>query len=707
MTELDVALPGLVFPLDVTGGVTRFRHRRGVLRRLSLELEWLPLASALSPRLRGLLGERAPEIRLARRGPRSVSVEIVQPAARPEEEPRILVFTLAASASGGELRLFAGEARGSNLPGPAPALAIAATAGALGSDALREGSRFRFSSLPRRICRALLPDAGARVPDTGELGPRTLVVDERGAALIFEDGAGFLGDEIATRADEAASLALAADEALRQGDAHGARSELLIALERAPRHPEIARRIIEIDAHAGARGEAAMAMVREVERIAPLSLGATAAQLLVEIGDRDGAIARLVREAEREPAPTLRAGLYARAAALVADPLDALLWLDSAVEDAPRQPFLRWQRLERNLEAGRFEAAMADVGELEAFSGSPSDKCAVFARAGERFRAHRYATRAAPLFERALRYAPDDPVALAGLGEAMAADGRAARAATLLAYAVELAVAQGSPSASYELSLARTLAEGLGDRSSAIARARQIPSAAPESSLARALEGRWRAELGDAAGASVAFARLREEACSGEHSVLLVEAARFEDEVRGDLPASERHLARALSLSPRDARIESSLRAVRERSMQRERRPELEAPAPLQALPEEIASESPGNTSMRLVLGVEEPDEDPDEAVLSARVEDLTRKLQADPDDDSVVDELVSLLRRLGRGLELLALLSARLEDAPEERRPTLVVHQREVLEVLAHDAREAGRNEEADLFVMAREALD
>jgi hypothetical protein len=70
-----------------------------------------------------------------------------------------------------------------------------------------------------------------------------------------------------------------------------------------------------------------------------------------------------------------------------------------------------------------------------------------------------------------------------------------------------------------------------------------------------------------------------------------------------------------------------------------------------------------------------------------------------------VIDELASLLTRLGRTMDLLALLSARLEDAPPERRDELLPKHREVLSLLEREAREAGRDGEADLFRMAREA--
>ena len=55
--------------------------------------------------------------------------------------------------------------------------------------------------------------------------------------------------------------------------------------------------------------------------------------------------------------------------------------------------------------------------------------------------------------------------------------------------------------------------------------------------------------------------------------------------------------------------------------------------------------------------------------------------------------------------MDLLALLSARLEDAPSDRREALLPKHREVLSTLEREARAAGRDAEADLFKMAHEA--
>jgi cellulose synthase operon protein C len=231
-----------------------------------------------------------------------------------------------------------------------------------------------------------------------------------------------------------------------------------------------------------------------------------------------------------------------------------------------------------------------------------------------------------------------------------------------------------------ELELAKILAERLGDRPAAIARVRSVPDEASEAIEARGLEGRWRAALGDLGGASLAFARLRERAGREVAAVAwLAEAATFE-ETRGELARAQAHLAAALAIDPTSEALEARYRAMGEtianaagvRIPEEERAPEVEPPSP-------------------------EEDE--------ARIEALTQQLHGDPSNERIVDELVARLTRLGRSMELLALLSARLEDAPPERREELLPRHREVLERLETEARAAGREGEADLFKMAREA--
>jgi len=67
---------------------------------------------------------------------------------------------------------------------------------------------------------------------------------------------------------------------------------------------------------------------------------------------------------------------------------------------------------------------------------------------------------------------------------------------------------------------------------------------------------------------------------------------------------------------------------------------------------------------------------------------------------------LASLLESLGRSHELLALLSARLDDAAPDERVALVPRVRLALERLAGNAESAGRTGEAELYRSALDAL-
>jgi hypothetical protein len=78
-----------------------------------------------------------------------------------------------------------------------------------------------------------------------------------------------------------------------------------------------------------------------------------------------------------------------------------------------------------------------------------------------------------------------------------------------------------------------------------------------------------------------------------------------------------------------------------------------------------------------------------------AREEDLSNKLRANPEDRAVARELVGVLSRLGKHLELLALASGRLEEGDEEMGPV----RDEVLAKLAQVARDEGRPGEAEMY--------
>lgn len=184
-------------------------------------------------------------------------------------------------------------------------------------------------------------------------------------------------------------------------------------------------------------------------------------------------------------------------------------------------------------------------------------------------------------YERALRYVPDAPEATAGLARALAARGNVERAYALFERAVITSEQRGVIDADALTDLALLLADALKDLPQAVARVRQVPASATRAAEARYLEGKWRAAVGDDAGASLAYARLRDtvelRGFTGVPARFLMEAARHELEVQDDAIAAERHLAVAMRLAPRDGRVARAYRDVAARitdAAKRERRGE-------------------------------------------------------------------------------------------------------------------------------------
>jgi cellulose synthase operon protein C len=725
--EMTTALPGTRFPVDVSGGVARFRHRRGALQTLRLVVMARALERWLAPRLRGIVSASTPDVWI-RVGPARATVCVAAPPEAPPEYerpvarspetvstvPAVVAFDVLAVAAGDDLQFVVTSARGAGLPAPPTALALACVGAAFGRTAERTGVLFRIRRPAEAAVRALFPEAGARVPATDGVCWSALSVD--GDAWVLTAAHGATAAEPApdaVRAREIALLLGAADDALLRGDPGEARAGYLAALEHAPRHPEIARRIADVDARAPGRAEAALAALAEAaqrETISPVEASLVEAELLVRAGDVDAAIARLERGGTTEPAPILAARSFEMAARLAVDPEARVTWLDRALARSPRVASARWARVQSRLALGRLEEGLADVEFLEAIARGRAAKCAVWLRAGQAWQAAGLGERAGAIFERALRYEPDDPIALMGLGVALAATGRAARGVALLERALAVASARREDGYAIEVALARALAEHLDDLHAAIAHASAVPSDAPEGGIARGLEGRWRTRVGDTTGAALAFARLRDLATSRaatglgagvvtDLGALLMEAARFETDVRRDPLAAQRHLAAAIRLDPNDPDLRRAYRAAGERIVGSSR-----AGEDHRAVERNDAAERPAEGLSPVRADVEPSlsgfEDDP---VGAARVDDLTRRLQAQPSDDVVADELVRLLEALGQGHELVALLGARLDEATPDRRPERIDGARRSLERLLTRAVSAGRD---DLAALCRDAL-
>jgi len=558
VTRLSITLPNLKFPLDLSGGVPHFRHRRGELERAVLRSTLTRLARHFESRLGDVLGTLVRPVAVFAR-PQGIGVGLVG-------QGRALAFDLLWVPEERHARFVVSDARGVGLPGAALGFALRALDAVFGGLAVRAGRVISIRDAGATLARVLLPAVGARAPSARSVRFGALSVE--GDELQVELDATFIPGEptpLGTRALELARLVSSADDALARGGTDEARAGYLLALEQAPRHPELVRLIADIDLQVPERAEAALGMV--IESLPATRAGITGAELLWRVGDFDGARQALSEAAGLEQYAPLAALMWCRCAERDTSALERRNALDRAVSLSPGLELPRTRRFAARLGHGDSAGALADAEHLEAMTEGARGKHEGNLHAARAFFAAGFVREARRCFERALRYAPDDARATAGLARALLESGQRERATTLLARAVALSERGGQPDADALIDLAMVLASDLKDLPQAIARARQVSAASPRYVEARRLEARWRADLGDIAGASLCFGRMREAIeLSPEPppnaAQFLVDAAQFEYDVERDVLAAERHLAVALRVAPRDARIAERYRVV-------------------------------------------------------------------------------------------------------------------------------------------------
>lgn len=692
LVELQIRLVGVRFPVDLSGGVRRFRHVRGQIARGRIDLPLAELSNAIVDRARRVVPGCERVVFAASSDGLTVGLAAADWA---------LAFDCVAAPDAEHVRIVIEAARGEGLSVPAQVLACRVAEAVLSGFAERVGSAFIVRDPFVALTKVLLPNAGARVPSSEGLVVRVGVADDGRAGRVSLIGEREVAPTAlsmrAVRALEASELLAQADDAALAGDLEAARSMYLHALERAPRHLEATHRLAAIDVAVGGREEAALATLSDVE--SPTDAGLLGSVVLEAIGETEAAYAAACRAAAAEPFGGLSARAWARAARVAPDRAGAAAALDEALVRSPSFATARWARLEARLAAGDVRGALGDVEHLEANAAGKDERHTVLRRAADRFYERGRLEESEKLFDRALRYEPRSARAVAGLAKTFRDRGRTARALDLFARAVVLARRDDPARYEIEVELAEALAVYANDRSSAVAHVGSIPQDAAVAPVARLHEATWRRDLGDNAGASRALARLRAlaetdlgtEAARDRLVSALIDAARL-DEALGDARAVRRDLE--LALRQRSNHREAAqwlARLVRE-----------EIPAPPRAMPEAALAtveRAPlvdlGNVEE---LGSVEEDSGDDEAVLAERAEALTSKLRADPSDGAAATELALVLEQLGRDMELFALLSARLDEAPEEA-DTLLGQRDVVLRRLAARARTEGRDSEADLY--------
>jgi tetratricopeptide (TPR) repeat protein len=714
VAELALRYAGVRFPIDLSGGVARFRHRRGALSRVAVEVRPLDLMAWIARRLRGLLSEATPDLVIA---PVEAGALVGM-----RSGDAALAFDVVVAPGERDLRLVPERARGIAIGAPPHVLALRALAAMCQPMGKVIGGAVVIPDAVAALVRHVLPEAGARAPSVA--GVRWEPVGAEVGGFRREANADAPPPALQTRcvrALELADLAADADEASFRGDLDEARGLYMALLERAPRHREVSERIAWIDLLAGDRPESALSTL--VDAVAATDAGLLGGELLAAVGDLDGSLSALSQVAHVEPYSALAALTWLRVADLAEDLDVRLRALDQAVVRAPTLEKARWARLEARLDVADIRGARADAEHLEAAARGSEARHAVWRRAADAFLDRGFVADASALFERALRYVPDSAASVAGLARSLRAAGQARRALDLFARAAAMEARSGRAAHAIELELARCLAEVADDRPAAIARVRRIPPDALESFEARLLEGRWRSELGDLAGASTALGRLRDaveiapsvdEDRAGFLAALLVEAAEIEERERADLVSAQRHLGVALRLRPRDRAIAAAFRRVAGEVVRAAKAgmpqeiargpvrataaavrppppppPPPPSPPPLRA---DIISEPPVD------LDIDAPEANPGDELLAER---LTDRVRADPNDHGAAMELADVLERLGRDLDLLSLLSARLDEGDEEARRDVAPRRRAVLLRLAAQARAEGRSSEAELYEM------
>ncbi|MEO7036357.1 MAG: tetratricopeptide repeat protein [Polyangiaceae bacterium] len=564
VTRLSLTLPNLKFPLDLSGGVPQFRHRRGELEHATLRSNWMRLAHFFERRVGEVIGPLVRPLAVFAR-PQAIGIGLVAASTA-------LAFDLLWVPDERHARFVISDARGVGLSGPALGFALRAADGIFRGLGERTGRVLTIPEAGAVLGRVLLPAVGARAPSAKRVrfGMLSASADELRVELDASFGPAELSAS-GSRALELAQLVQAADDALARGAVDEARAGYLAALEHAPRHPELVRLIADSDLQVAERAEAALGMV--VESMPATRAGLTGAELLWRLGDFDGARQAITEAVEHESYAPLAALVWCRLAENETSTVERRTALDRAVALAPGLELPRARRFSARLERGDSEGALADAEHLEAMTPGARGKHEKNLRAARAFFAAGFAREARRCFERALRYAPDDARATAGLARALLEAGLRERAATLLARAVALSERTGQADADALLDLAQVLASDLKDLPQAIARARQVSAASPRHAEARRLEAQWRAALGDIAGASLVYGRMREaiELASEvppNAAAYLMEAADFELRIERDVLAAERHLAVAVRFAPHNAVVTERYRAIAAQSVE-------------------------------------------------------------------------------------------------------------------------------------------
>jgi len=562
--RIDLAIPHLKFPFDVTGGARRFQSHKLRLEHLVLRID-LTRAAAHA---RAALAEAGCE-RVTLVG-RAGGVDAVV-----EGGPATLALRILVESSGPSgLRLLATDVRPLGPLADPPLLAAARLLARVIPGGGADGLANVVHDPVRTVLRRILPAHGWRLPFTDGVVLCAIEVEPDALRLSFAQAAPATAAPGTTIDDarrvEAEKLASASDAALAAGDPARARTELLVALDRAPRQPDLLERLAGIDATDPERAPAALALADELAAAEPRPTAlALAAMAALSAGRPDVAADRLEALSLADPVPLARAIAARAAAARLAHraPDRAVRLYEAALAVRREDPTALWAVLDLSVRLRRRLDLEKVVPRLLAAT-AVLERAAVHARLARVWLdAWRDTAAARAEAERALRIDPEHEDALRVMAALLAQAGDSPRALRAWDRVAAAARKRGDPSAAADaLVSAGRLWRATGkDDSLALARFSAAIDAAPEHVDALALRAKLRAAQGDAQAASIDWQRAlaaAEVQVREDLPALRVLVARHMLEAAGDLDGAEKLLAKAWEARQDDPEILSLVESV-------------------------------------------------------------------------------------------------------------------------------------------------
>ncbi|MBI5508386.1 MAG: tetratricopeptide repeat protein [Deltaproteobacteria bacterium] len=678
---LELEIPDIAFPFDVTGGAERFKSRRCTLRHLVYGLDAEGLAAAL--KRTDLKAAGFHEIRAAIR---DGYTEFTGRFAVGEHQADFTFRAALVVRSPEELNIVFFDTRVYGwLPVPSGLL----------PEYLRRGLDLQFLAGGRagvwvvrpieHLLRELLPRNGWKIPDTRHAG--LVAAEAARGQIVFVGGpegepspkqiAERAPPPAAIRAGEGIATFGTAEEALGRGNIQLAYQYFREAVDDDRGGRWARERLLQIGASdpelaVETRQLAEETLTEEPQNVqALLALAAIALRERSwgEAANRYSALAEIART-HKDRFDALAADLATADAAKPVDPGAALAAYERAAARARDSLSAHRSLLELRSVQGDWQGAALAGERLARLESDVIRRAEIYSALGHIYRAQLGDLKRARLhFERALRLAPNDPTALEGLAETYAARGEPARAASYLSRLAEQAEEAGETSriVTLNLRLGEIWERWLADLESATSRYMRVLDVDPKNRTARLRLAKLAEDKGDVTRARTLY-----------EDILAAEEERGDPEAVPDLVAAYTRLARVTFTTdgPTPEAIACLERAVELDPTNRAARDELgkvlqqrgEWSRLLHLLDETIrVSQTPAETRYaRLQAATIELKERRDR---DAAERYLLQILDLHPDDADALAMLVPLLEAGGDWVEVIDRLSAAAQATTEPER--------------------------------------